>query len=48
MAELKRIDEEFPAVELVTVGIPPKQPEGPQWPLGQVRELCTPQVKTVA
>jgi hypothetical protein len=30
MAELKRIDEEFPAAELATQGIPPKQPEGPK------------------
>jgi hypothetical protein len=30
MAELKRIDEEFPAAELATDGIPPKQPEGPK------------------
>jgi hypothetical protein len=27
MAELKRIDEEFPAAELATYGIPPKEPE---------------------
>jgi hypothetical protein len=30
MAELKRIDEEFPAAGLATYGIPPKEPEGPK------------------
>jgi hypothetical protein len=29
MAELKRIEEELPAVGLATYGIPSKQPEGP-------------------
>ena len=38
MAELKRIDEEFPAAELATDGIPPKQPEGPKLVKGQEAE----------
>jgi hypothetical protein len=35
MAELKRIDEEFPTAELVGDGNPPKQPEGPKLVKGQ-------------
>jgi hypothetical protein len=31
MAELKRIDEEFPAAEFATYGIPPKHPKDPSW-----------------
>ena len=31
MAELERIDEEFPAAESATDDIPPKQPEDPNW-----------------
>ena len=31
MAELKRIDEEFPAAALSTYGIPPKRPKDPGW-----------------
>ena len=38
MAELKRIDDEFPAAELATDGIPPKQPEGPKLVKGQEAE----------
>jgi hypothetical protein len=38
MAELKRIDEEYPAAELATDGIPPKQPEGPKLVKGQEAE----------
>ena len=38
MAELKRTDEEFPAAELATDGIPPKQPEGPKLVKGQEAE----------
>jgi hypothetical protein len=35
MAELKRIEEELPAVGLATHGIPSKQPEGPKLVKGQ-------------
>ena len=38
MAELKRIDEEFPAAGLATYGIPSKQPEGPKLVKGQEAE----------
>lgn len=38
MAELKRIDEEFPAAGLATYGIPPKEPEGPKLVKGQEAE----------
>jgi hypothetical protein len=38
MAELRRIDEEFPAAGLATYGIPPKQPEGPKLVKGQEAE----------
>jgi hypothetical protein len=38
MAELKWIDEEFPAAGLATYGIPPKQPEGPKLVKGQETE----------
>ena len=38
MAELKRIDEEFPAAGLTTYGIPPKEPEGPKLVKGQEAE----------
>ena len=38
MAELKRIEEELPPAELVSYGIPPKQPEGPKLVKGQEPE----------
>jgi hypothetical protein len=38
MAELKRIEEEFPAAGLATDGIPPKEPEGPKLVKGQEAE----------
>ena len=38
MAELKRIEEEFPTAELVRDGNPPKQPEGPKLVKGQEPE----------
>jgi hypothetical protein len=38
MAELKRIEEELPATEFVSYGIPPKQPEGPKLVKGQEPE----------
>ncbi|MGA2647694.1 MAG: hypothetical protein ABSF15_23580 [Candidatus Sulfotelmatobacter sp.] len=38
MAELRRIDEGFPATGLATYGIPPKQPEGPKLVKGQEAE----------
>jgi hypothetical protein len=38
MAELKRIDEEFPTAEVAADGNPPKQPEGPKLVKGQEPE----------
>jgi hypothetical protein len=35
MAELKKVEEELPATELVSYGIPAKQPEGPKLVKGQ-------------
>jgi hypothetical protein len=38
MAELKRIDDEFPTAEVAGVGNPPRQPEGPKLVKGQEPE----------
>ena len=48
MAELKRIDEEFPAAGLAIYGIPSKQPEGPRLVNGQEAETLDSEVAVPA
>jgi hypothetical protein len=38
MAELKRIEEEFPTAGLASYGNPPKQPEAPKLVTGEVQQ----------